>query len=117
MSSRPAPTSDRLDLSVDAAGNGGPSSPDGAPPPVDPFATPDGAPPIDWAGELRIRQPIRAIAQPVLCTLIPSALAYATYLAAGATTDAFLAMVAVGTTTGVVACCTDRRLLRRRWTR
>lgn len=70
---------------------------------------PDDVPPLDWAGELRIRQPWAEIARVVGGVLAPGLLALLAFHLGGRSNDAFLAMVAVGVLAAAFSIWLDRR--------
>lgn len=71
----------------------------------------DDVPPLDWSGELRLTTSRVEIARVVVGILAPGLLALLTFHLGGGTDNAFLAMVAVGVTTGAFSAWLDRRLL------
>ena len=68
-------------------------------------------PPLDWAGELCIRQPWTEVARVIAGILAPGLLGLLAFHIGDGTDAAFLAMVTVGVVTAALSIWLDSRLL------
>ena len=66
---------------------------------------PEGAPPLDWSGELVIEQSWREVAWPIAATAIPVLVALVAYVVTGS----LLALMGAGIVAGAAALALDTR--------